>query len=127
MTEKKCQDHEQSNRPDDRRAAPRFDCALRTELRLGDNLIPGSVSNLSVVGARVDVATQLEEDAELEMRLYLSMDESDDEDVAVVAGSVVWTLAVEGDGFMSGLRFEIMGPHELERLRRFLRSLAPPG
>ena len=127
MTDDTEQAAEQTWRNEDRREAPRYSCSLRTEIRLGDDLVAGSVSNLSVVGARVDIETALDDEAELEVCLFLSGQQggADDDEMISVVGTVVWTLETDG-GYMSGLRFEIMGPHELERLRRFLRTLDAP-
>ncbi len=114
-------------RPEDRRAAPRYDCELRTEIRHGDKVIQGKISNLSVVGARVDTEAELEDEAELEINLILSVVDEESEphsDVIAVVATVVWILESDDSGYTSGLRFDIMGPHELERLRRVLRALA---
>ena len=93
----------------------------------GDKVIQGKISNLSVVGARVDTEAELEDEAELEINLILSVVDEESEphsDVIAVVATVVWILESDDSGYTSGLRFDIMGPHELERLRRVLRALA---
>ena len=115
-------------RPEDRRTAPRYNCELQTEIRQREKVFSGRISNLSVVGARVNTDAPLGDDEDFEVRLFLVQadepEKSDGIDSIVVVGTVVWTLESDDCVFMSGLRFELMGPHELERLRRFLRRLA---
>ena len=111
---------------DDRRTHQRIKISVSADVTVGDEVVTARVKNLSIGGVGLDLKHPLEQNATVELSLFLVEEGVEDatEGSLVIHAEVIWVSQVKDKRWEAGLRFAPQRADQTALLSHFIRRVS---